>query len=245
VIFLLKGTLKYELCSDERKIMNAGHMLFMPYKSTCDLEFSEGSTAVELKFEKSNFTCITVPSQTLRPLIDDAKSDSNVLPINKSMHAFLDLLVLYLRNGVSCTSFHIIKIDEFFIVLRHFYSKEHVAGFLAPLLGSSQEFRISCLRTRATCHNITEMVNQSGMSKTKFYEEFRKEFGDINPKKWFDNYLEYKILHAVSRPGMNVKKLAYELDFESDAAFSQYCHRHFGVTASELIKQRRKGLENW
>lgn len=244
VVFLLKGTLHYELCSEERKTMTAGHMLFMPYKSTCDLEFSDKSVAIEMAFEKTNFTCIEAPLAALRPLIKADNADANLLPINRSLNAFLELTTMYLRNGVSCGSFHRLKIDEFFIVLRHFYSKEHVAGFLAPLLGNSQEFRMMCLRTRTTCHNITEMVTQSGMSKTKFYDEFRKEFGEVNPKKWFDNYLEYKILHAVSRPGASVKKLAFELDFESEAAFSQYCHRHFGVTASELIRQRRKGIEN-
>jgi AraC-like DNA-binding protein len=56
--------------------------------------------------------------------------------------------------------------------------------------------------------------------------------------------LEYKILHQASKPGVTVKELAFDLDFESESAFSQYCHRHFGLTASELIKNRRKSLEN-
>lgn len=244
VIFMLKGTLKYSCCTERDNVISAGQMIFLPIRSLCDLEFADGSAIVALVFDKWDFTCLTVPFQALRKLASYVEAPTNTLPINEAMHRFLDLMTLYLRNGVSCEAFHKLKIEEFFVLLRHFYSKEQIAGFLAPMLGSSQEFRLNCLRMRATTHNITELIEHSGMSKTKFYEEFRKEFGDINPKKWFDGYLEYKILHEASKPGATVKELAYHLNFESESAFSQYCHRHFGITASELIKNRRKSLEN-
>lgn len=244
IIFMMKGSVRYDCCTERDKRIGAGQMLFLPIRSLCDLEFEEDSAIIELAFEKWDFSCQTVPFRALRKLSTYIDGPTNVLQINDALQSYLNLLLIYLRNGVSCGEFHRIKTDEFFILLRHFYSKEQVAGFLAPLLGASQEFRLNCLKMRSTSHNITELVNQSGMSKTKFYEEFRKEFGDINPKKWFDRFLEYKILHQASKPGVTVKELAFDLDFESESAFSQYCHRHFGLTASELIKNRRKSLEN-
>lgn len=244
IIFMIKGSVRYDCCTERDNHIGAGQMLFLPIRSLCDLEFKEDSAIVELAFEKWDFACQTVPFRALRKLGTYVDSPSNVLQINDMLQNFLNLQLMYLRNGVSCAEFHRNKTEEFFMLLRHFYSKEQIAGFLAPLLGNSQEFRLNCLRMRATAHNITDLVNQSGMSKTKFYEEFRKEFGDINPKKWFDGFLEYKILHEALRPAVTVKELAFKLDFESESAFSQYCHRHFGLTASELIKNRRKSLEN-
>lgn len=241
VLFLLRGSLRYDRCIDGVHTLSAGQMLFLPVKSMCDIEFAEDTRFVYMAFEKSNFVCEVSPLNVLKSLVNYLDSYSNVLQINEPLQEYLELLITYLRNGVNCGSFHSIKIDEFFILLRHFYSKEQIAGFFAPMLGSSQDFRLKCLRLRAETHNITEMVDRSGMSKTKFYAEFRKEFGEVNPKKWFDTYMEFKILHAVARPGASVKDLAFKFEFESESAFSQYCHRHFGYTASELIKHRHKG----
>jgi AraC-like DNA-binding protein len=244
IVFLLQGTLRYDRGTDGMHTMEAGNMLFLPVKSMCDLEFSDNTSIIYVAFERSNFVCESMPLQVVNKLVEQFDSNStNELQINRPLKAFLDLLITYLRNGVNCGSFHMLKIDELFILIRHFYSKEQIAGFLAPILGPSQEFRSMCLRLRAETHNITEMVDRSGMSKTKFYAKFRDEFGDINPKKWFDSYMEFKILHAASRAEATVKDLAYKFDFESESAFSQYCHRHFGQTASELIKNRHKGKE--
>jgi AraC-like DNA-binding protein len=243
IIFLLKGRIKFDYCTDHNNHIGAGNMLFLPIKTLCNLEFEEDSEIIILNFDKWDFSCSMAPFQSLRKLVKYVDNSSNVLPINHQLAEFLSLQRMYLRNGVSCTYLHRHKIEEFFILLRHFYSKEQIASFLAPILGKSQEFRMACLRMRATSRNITDMIAQVGMSKTKFYDEFRKEFGEVNPKSWFDGYLEYKILHEASKPDATVKQLTYQLEFDSEAAFSQYCHRHFGLTASELIRNRRKSIE--
>jgi AraC-like DNA-binding protein len=244
IVFMMKGVLKCDCCNDGISQINAGQMIFLPAKSMCNLNFEAGSAIVSLAFEKCSFVCHTKPLHDLRKLVPYVNNFSNVLHINSQLQAFLDLLTMYLRNGVSCVAFHNLKIDELFILFRHFYSKEQLAVFMAPMLGASQEFRLNCLRMRSNSRNITELVSMSGMSKTKFYDKFRKEFGDVNPKKWFDSYLEYRILRATSEPGVSVKELAYRFEFESESAFSQFCHRHFGVSASELIRNRRPQIES-
>jgi AraC-like DNA-binding protein len=243
IIFMLQGALKFDCCTNHENILRPGNMLFMPIKTLCHLEYEAGSIVIEMHFEDWDFSCVTTPFNSLRSLSNYVDNSANVLKINDKLEAYLNLLTVYLRNGVSCDAFHKLKINEFFILLRHFYSKEQIAVFLAPVLGGSQDFRMSCLKMRATSRNISDMVARSGMSKTKFYDVFRKEFGDVNPKKWFDSYLEYRILHEASKPEASVKQLTYTLDFDSESAFSQYCNRHFGMSASDLIKSRKKRLE--
>lgn len=244
IIFVLKGSIMYDCSTKLDDTIGAGYMMFVPYKMLCDLKFVEDSVIIELSFEHWDFKCNVTPFEKLRTMCNYIENPTHVLPITAPLQSYLDLLKIYLRSGVSCGAMHKLKVNEFFMLIRHFYSKEQVAGFLGPLLGGSHEFRMMCLRMREKSHNISELVSGSGMSKSKFYEEFRKEFGDINPKKWFDAYLEYRVLREAAKPGATVKELAYTFGFDAESSFSQYCHRHFGVTASELIKKRRKHTDD-
>jgi AraC-like DNA-binding protein len=238
VMFMLSGSVEINCMMFPKKVASAGHMFLITANSFFNLRFTEESTAITLTFDKWDFHCIQTPAKCLEPYSSAPYCEVNVLEINEPLKLFLELVRVYLKAGQSCYHFHKIKTDEFFLLMRSFYTKEQLARFLCPLLGNALEFRMFCFRTVGQVKDVGTMIEKSGMSRSAFYEKFRDEFGDISPKKWLANYNNQRILYLASIPDITVKSLMYQMGFESESAFTQYCKRHFGDTPSNIIRRR-------
>ena len=243
VLFVLDGCVKVNCMTYPTKYAHSSEMFLITSNSFFKLEFTEQTKAVALSFDKWNFHCSALAPETFRDVKGDIACEMSIVPINRELRMFLDMVCLYLNSGQNCYHFHKIKTDEFFLLMRTFYNKETLVKFLWPLIGDAIDFRMFCFQAVGTVKDVSEMIARSGMSRSAFYEKFKQEFGDISPKKWLANYNNRRILYLASMPNVTVKGLMYKMGFESESAFTQYCKRHFGDTPSDIIRSRGKSLE--
>jgi AraC-like DNA-binding protein len=245
ILFVLRGSVRLNCNGFDPKIIQSGEMVFIVIQSFVDIECLEHTIALVSIFGNEVINCDNLSWQHLKPYAEHVDYNMNTLKINSQLKRYLDLLVVYLRSGAGCSRLHQIKLDELFLCLRFYYSKEQLASFFYPIIGQSMDFRIFFFANIDRVKDIRQLISLSNMGKSAFYERFKAEFGESSPKKWLDKYFESKILFACSQPGITVKELAYSLDFDSESSFSQYCRRHFDRTPSELIKSRNESRSDW
>ena len=74
------------------------------------------------------------------------------------------------------------------------------------------------------------------MSRTSFYNKFIEEFR-MSPKHWMQEQLKQHIYMKASVPGISIKELIDEFNFNSATQFNRFCLREFDCTPGELIKK--------
>jgi AraC-like DNA-binding protein len=241
ILFVHQGIVRLNYNGYQERDIYAGEMFLIDIGSPFYIEFLEDTTALAMIFESWNFHCVVSPLSSLKPFYQDTDYNTNILEINPQLRLFLQLQAMYIRNGVQCAHWHKTKIDEFFLILRCFYSKERLSVFLAPLLGGTSPFRKMCLELVSKARTVNGMIELSGMSRSSFYEQFSAEFGNKeNPKEWLNEKFKYRVLCLASTADITVKELTFRLGFESVSSFCQYCKRHFDKTPQALIQTQSK-----
>jgi AraC-like DNA-binding protein len=238
ILFVLSGEVEVNCMLYPTQRASSGEMFLIPVSAFFDIKFMENTKAVWFIFDHWDFHCVSTPFKSLKQYSRSLQSGLNVHKINSQLNKYLELLIMYLRNGVNCQSLHKLKTDEFFLLIRAFYTKETLVSLLHPLLANTMDFRMFCFNSVNNVKNVREMIDGSGMSRSLFYEKFKSEFGNISPKKWLDSYINQRILNASIQPGITVKELMYKTGFNEESAFTQYCKRHFGKVPSQIINER-------
>jgi AraC-like DNA-binding protein/quercetin dioxygenase-like cupin family protein len=238
LMFVVSGELEANVLLFPAKHIHAGEMFLIPLNAFFNYKAVTDTVAIALLFDKWEFTCEKAPLTDLSDYAEAKQPGIYVERIVEPLDEFLGLLTTYLRNGVNCLQLHRMKINELFLLLRHFYTKESLAALFYPIIGDKMDFRMMCIRNVDKVKNINEMVALSGMSRTSFYNCFRAEFGNISPKEWLNNYLKQRILIAATAHDISTKTLMYSVGFSSESNFTQYCKRYFGMPPSDIIKQR-------
>jgi AraC-like DNA-binding protein len=237
LMFIISGKVEANILLYSPKIINSGEMFLIPVNSFFNFKCLEPTVAIAFVFEHWAFNCTKMPFDALKKYNENKVSDIYVEKINAQLMQFLELIKLYLRNGVNCSYLHKLKADELFLVLRSFYSNEKLSSLFYLMLDGAMDFRLFCIQNVNQVKSINELVALSHMSRTTFYNTFRAEFGDVSPKKWLNTYIHQRILHIAATPGISAKSLMYKVGFEDESSFAQYCRRHFDRTPSEIIKE--------
>lgn len=177
---------------------------------------------------------------TLENLVRDTQGASLpvdphfTLPIRPRLREFLDLVMHCLDDGLSCAHYHELKREEFFLLVRAYYSKEELAALFRPLLGIDHDFRRQVLEVCAKgCCDIAAMAGQLNMSTATFQRKFKQTFHET-AGQWLLNRKAEHIVRQLKTTSLSFDQICFENGFSSPAYFSNFCKRVFGKTPTQL-----------
>ena len=177
---------------------------------------------------------------TLENLVRDTQGASLpvdphfTLPIRPRLREFLDLVMHCLDDGLPCAHYHELKREEFFLLVRAYYSKEELAALFRPLLGIDHDFRRQVLEVCAKgCCDIAAMAGQLNMSTATFQRKFKQTFHET-AGQWLLNRKAERIVHQLKTTSLTFDQICFENGFSSPAYFSNFCKRVFGKTPTQL-----------
>lgn len=177
---------------------------------------------------------------TLENLVRDTQGASLpvdphfTLPIRPRLREFLDLVMHCLDDGLSCAHYHELKREEFFLLVRAYYSKEELAALFRPLLGIDHDFRRQVLEACAKgCCDIAAMAGQLNMSTATFQRKFKQTFHET-AGQWLLNRKAERIIRQLKTTSLTFDQICFENGFSSPAYFSNFCKRVFGKTPTQL-----------
>mgnify|MGYP002300450198 CR=1 FL=1 len=134
-IFLLSGEAGVSI-EDEVVFVEAGEMFLLPalkgkLKAFTPLEFlyfiSDRPTEYCLK-TVSELGCLEGRGELLE-----------ILPLNQLLKGFVEMLTMYLEDGVDCRYLFEEKQEELFVLMKSCYSKEQLSYFFIPFLCTKRE----------------------------------------------------------------------------------------------------------
>jgi AraC-like DNA-binding protein len=233
--FILEGEQMLDCNQFNQRRFEAGDMIMIPKMAKfTGRAFGKGSMLICM-FDVPKNICDKFNMQSYWPLCKEMDYDFRPVPIVPQMATFIDSLVYYLRQGVSCEHFHEMKQQEMLLILRWFYTKEQIAELFHPLIGRSLDFKALILENYNKVPNVTELARLSHMCRSSFDEAFKKEFG-MPAGKWLLQRKAQNVLHRMSEPGTTLCDIMVRFDFSSPAQLTRFCKQHFGCTPSEIMQ---------
>jgi AraC-like DNA-binding protein len=242
IFILMQGSIVLNCNGYEEKMLHAGEMIFIAAHSFMDLQCLERTVALVCVFQEPRTSCGRLNIQQLSSYLRGVHYNLDTLPVNEEMATLINSIVGCLRSNLSCAYMHQLQTEELLLSLRYFYPIRQVATFFYPIASNSPEFRLFVMRNIDKVSNVRELIEMSGLSRSTFYDKFRIEFNDENPKLWMERQFRSRILFASSQPNVTVKELAQMLHFDSEDAFHRYCKRHFNQSPQELIASHTASL---
>lgn len=240
IVVILEG--RFRIDRDEySNIFGEGEIVFIPAYSQLKIEALEKSKLLTGTFEMPDDICTTKTMDNLGKLKSEIEYAFASVRINPPMQQYLDLLMMYLNNGIKCAHLHEIKEREIFLIFRWFYTEEEFVTLFHPIIGKALDFRATVIKNYKQAKTVDELARIVGMSRSNFDAKFKDIFG-IPPKQWMLKRKAQSIRHYISKPGIRIGDVMREYDFESFTQFNRFCRQQFGVSPSQLIKD--KDVEN-
>lgn len=241
ILFVREGSIEYVMDNSKEKVISEGNMLLLP----SDTNFT-GKVLVD-----TYFILIRIPVEeqlcdaySFENLLKDGlnlkpqEENSEVLPINSPMAAYLSFLNACISDGLRCVYYFQIKQKELFFILRAYYPKEDLYKFFYPLLTSDISFSQFMIRNRHKAKTVKELAELSNYSLSGFQKRFKRVFG-VSAHQWLNEQRSKSILHDINNSNMALKEISRIYGFSSQSYFNDFCKMNFGETPGKI---RRKKL---
>ncbi|MDR0430127.1 MAG: helix-turn-helix transcriptional regulator [Tannerellaceae bacterium] len=236
LIFLLEGEMLLNYNEYLNIRINPRELFFIPKSSEFSMRVLSHSSFViaafsllELVFDKLSFNAYwNIASQS--------RHHFEPLSIDFAINDFLYSLIRYIRNGLNCTKMNELKIQELFLLLKRFYSKEIIANLFHPILGKLPGFKDKVMQNYQKVTNVDELAGLLGMGRTNFDIRFKKEFG-MTPLQWMLKEKAKRVRFSMADPGVTLSDIMQKYNFNSPTHLNRFCKQQFGCSPSELMKK--------
>lgn len=233
LFFLMEGSAKVRYNEFTDRLFSAGEMIFLPKSADCRGEALTKCSFIVHIYDAPVRLCDKVSLNSIIEHKENVQYDFMSLPIRSTLNSYLQLLKLYLTEGINCRHLHEIKQKELFLIFRTHYSKEELAQFFYPMLGKSLDFRSKVMAYYMESKTAKDLAGYCGYSDVHFNELFVAEFSET-PYKWMQKQKAKHIIGRLSNTQATIKEVIEEFEFSSRCHFDKYCKRQFGETASQI-----------
>lgn len=162
------------------------------------------------------------------------------LTMDYAMKHFFEMVAYLIESKRTSTDLYKVKFNEFFILLKSYYSKEEITHFLGLSILGISEFSIYIYSNYHEAKNLQELIAKSHYSRAAFYRKFRENFSDITPQRWFNIQKRSQFLLVGSLPDITPKLMMKKLNLNSMSTMNRLCQELFDCTPMNLIKKLKQ-----
>ncbi len=250
IVFIIEGRMRYYFQDIPAYEAVKGQILFRPVSTHYSYEALSNSLVVIFRIHKPIELCCKYSLEKLygQQSIERYRSGKvevgtepkriGTLEINSRIWYFLDGLIDCIADGIGCRCWFETKINEFFGLLRFYYTKETLSGFFYLILSGDTAFseyvRLNWKQFRSVC-GLAESMN---ITPKQFSSRFIKIFGKT-PYRWIMEKTAQMAYHEITSTKKPFKEIAVESGFNSDTQFTRFCKNEFNKTPTELREESR------
>lgn len=156
---------------------------------------------------------------------------------------FLNLLILYLKDGLNCRYLFEEKQEELFIILKSCYCEEELAWFLHPLtIRKNKDLKKFIIENCHRAKNVHELATICGYSMGGFKRVFKEIFNEP-VYRWMLQQKADMLRISLAEKNVNLKVIIDEFGFSSPAHFTKFCKQWLGMVPTEYIKTQQRKIE--
>ncbi len=238
VVFFMEGRLRFIFNDLPDYEGMKGQMLFLPAGGHYSFQALVSTTVIVFRIDEPIRFCYNFSVEKLYKSGEDDTHKPHAccfgaLEINTRIWHFLDGISDCLNDGVRCRSFFDLKIKEFFLLLRMYYSKEDIYDFLYLILSGDTAFSEYVRLRWHRFRNVEEFADSMHMTTRQFSTKFKTIFGQTayNWMKERRTKIVYEELITTSKP---VKQVAFENGFGTVSQFTKFCKKELGKTPTDI-----------
>ncbi len=241
VLFILEGGIEL-FCKDEPNYQAAkGKMLFLVAGSQCSYKSLKKSTVVFFRIQAPINLCRDLSLEDLyvkekrkrKKVYKPEHNNFGELDMNLQVRQLVDNISQSLEHGLTCHYWLEIKVQEFFLLLRIYYSKERIYEFLYPILSNDIAFSEQIRLHWKKFQTAAELAAFLNLTIKKFTMQFTAVFGQT-PYQWMLQERARIVLFEVKSTGKLFKEIAVENGFSSESSFTRFCRKEFNKTPTQI-----------
>lgn len=238
LLIVLSGHCSIRYGQFPERELKAKEMILIKRLSEYRVTVLKSMTLLIMSFDAVLSGCDKLVLDSYYPYRANIVYDFKPTPIRHPLLPFFDLLLYYLRNGMSCAHLHEMKHKELFLCLRGYYTKEELTYLLYELIEKTLDFRKFIYENHKKVKTAAELIQLSNMSTSAFIRRFKQEFA-CTPSQWLQKRKCEQIMWYAVSPEITVEHLVETFGYASVESFCNFCKANFGCTPKQLIERSR------
>lgn len=238
LVFVLHGEVSISYGPYRDRRFRSGEIAFLPKSVEVSMHTVSRSRMLSCVFDVPDTVCDKMVFKSLWKICQQIEYNFAPTLIHPRMKQFLDLLTVYLENGIDCEHLHALKQQELFLVFRWFYTREELAKLFYPMIGESLDFKSIVLENYAKVASVGDLARLAGMSRSSFDTTFKDVFG-LSARQWMLRQTARHVRYQLTKPDTTISEVMGEFGFNSFTHFNRFCKQQFGCSPSQLIKELR------
>jgi AraC-like DNA-binding protein len=182
---------------------------------------------------------IAVEGETYRTIASEVAKITYkfaAVPVNEVLGGLVDSVSFYLEQGINTKSLHRAKIEEMFVIFRHFYSREVYLRTFYSLFNNNMSFRTLVENNAPNARNVEHLAKMCGHSLSHFKLLFSQNF-DTTPYVWMQRNRAVEISELLSDTSIPIKSIIKKYGFTSHGHFSLFRRKFLGDTPRTLRRR--------
>jgi len=242
ILFFMEGRLRFVFNGLPDYEGAKGRILFLPAGSLCTYRALASTVVMIFRIYDPIRLCDNFSMERLYKTggTDTHKPHTRgfcILEINTRIWHFLDGLQDCLADGIRCRSFFDLKIKEFFLLLRMYYSKEDIYSFFFLILSDDTAFSEYVRLKWHQFRNVTEIADSMRLTPRQFSAKFKAVFGQT-PYNWMKEGRAKIVYEELTTTGKPVKQVAFENGFGCVSQFTKFCKKEIGKTPTDIRAEK-------
>lgn len=233
IVLILKGTLLISYDKFEPRRVPAQHMLVLPSSHQLTVEADEDLSMIVCRLRTELQLCDHLSFEQLSVSSIGIHAGINFLKMDERLSDYVSGLYKYIQSGLLCSSFYDLKMKELFFLLRVYYPKEELAGFLFPLFKSNVGFSNFVYKNYHRVKSVKDLAAISTYSLSGFEKRFKRVFG-LSAHEWMKKQKAKAVFQDICSTSELFKELSLKHGFSSPSHFNDFCKAHFGKTPGDI-----------
>ncbi len=242
IVFLLKGRVSFSFRDYPETQTTEGHFIFIPLGARVVYSGETDSEVLLLRMYDHVRLC---ESYGIEQLFIDARPrrqehDICMLEANHAIGQYIASLEPFIDGNFRCRYYLDIKVKEFFVLLRLYYTKEQLRNFFHKILSIDTGF-VEVVRNNYLYYNTAyELAEALNLTYSGFSKKFKAVFGQP-VYAWMKEQKARAVYKEICTGEKNFKQISEEYGFKSPSQFSEFCRANLGNPPGRIRKQPIKG----
>ena len=251
VIFIMEGSIKLFSKDEPDYQTEKGKMLFLLAGSRCSYQAREDTTILLFRIQTPIDLCRDLSLEELYVKVNKKRkeeyrpkhSNFGELKINASIRLLVDGINDSIKNGLNCHYWLEIKVKEFFLLLKAYYTKEQIYEFLYLILSNDIAFSEQIRQHWNRFQTAAELAAFLNLPIKRFTARFITVFGQT-PYQWILQKRARIVLFEIESTGKLFKEIAMEYGFTSESSFTRFCRKEFDKTPTQIRLDKLKRIDD-
>lgn len=252
IIFVLEGSLLIEFTDMLTTSVDKSYFIFVPTGILFRCNAKKDSLIMIVSVHGNPHLCRGVNISDLYS--EKSKVKGQYIPYKEVIPLEMNEMVWGLATGLNraillkimCKQYFEVKIQEFFILLRVFYSKDQLRKFFYHVLSPNMIFSEFVNRNWLKYNTVNSLSGAMNLSVNHFSKKFKQIFG-IPPGEWIMQRKTQYILQDIQLSDKTFQQIAADYDFAAVTNFNRFCKKAFSKTPGQIrgiCKKNKKDIES-